>query len=1353
VEVLEAYIPIDRRHAMAAGQDMPDRMRGAALFADVSGFTPLTEALLRELGPRRGADELTRQLNRVFDALIVQVHHYGGCVITFCGDAITCWFDGDSGLRATACGLAMQEAMEEFAVIKTPRGGTVSLAMKAAMAAGPVRRFRVGDPGIQYVDVLAGATLDRMITGEHLAERGEVVISPEIAADIADHATVVEWRKDDETGDLYAVTDRLSDQAPIEMAPLAHLPSTLPEDQVRPWLLPPVYKQLKAGQGRFLGDIRPAVALFLRFRGLDYDDDDAVGEKLDVYIRWVQGVLARYEGYMLQLITGDKGSYLYASFGAPFAHEDDTCRAVSAAIDLRSLPPAMDFIESVQIGISQGRMRTGDYGGRARRTYGVLSDEVNIAARLMTAAQPGEILVTSHVANAVQDTSQLECLGAITVKGKQQPLTISRVIAAQQSAPPRSIDLFAHPLVGRDKELAQMEQMLENVLVSEGQILRLEGEAGLGKSHLVAEFTRRAIHYGVRGAAGVCQSTGQTVPYYPWRQIFRTLLGLDDEPGPGVDQLSWAAQQIAQVEALVSKTNPDWFPRLPLLGDLLGLPIPDTPTTAAFDPQVRQQALFVLAVEMVQAWAQEQPLLLLLEDMRWIDEASQELTLALGQSIAQSPVLLALVHRPPIRADEPLLPDLNQLPYHHHLDLSELSPEGVTALVTNRLQGQPSALTMSLVQTQAQGNPFYTEELVDTLRESEALYRRADDKWYISERMVGALRNAHCLERTATGEWTLVPNAPLATADLGIPDSIHGVVLTRIDRLPEDYKLSLKVASVIGRVFEFDLLAQSHPVRLPQDMLRTQVKEMETRDFTRLELPPPQLVYMFKHNITHEVVYGTLLRDQERELHREIGNALERLLPEAIERLAYHYYEGQVWPQALTYNLQIARQAQRGFANDIAVEAYGRVLEAASQVDADTTHEQELAHEALGEVLTLTGRYEEALNHYASARTLVPPDQAPHMADLCHRTAEVYERRSEYDLAFEWLDRGLDYLGKQDTTIQAARIHRLRAGVHYRQGKYEESIASCQKSLAVASGIETREGQQVVAQANYTLGNVYHRRGDLQRAAGFYRQSIAVYKQLDDIVGQATVYNNLGSAYKTQGDWGAAGEVYQQGLDINREIGDIQRQGFFTNNLGNIHLDRGEWDEAAIFFEESISIWQRLGAALFAAVTLSNLGQVHIYQENWAEARDCLSRSQVIFAETGSEVFLPELERRWGALCLGTQALDEALDHLYRSIELAMMQEARVEEGISLRIVGEVFRARGEDRLARAALLQSRDILNALNSEYEVAKTHLALAAFLCNSDPVQGRAHLEGATQTFRRLGARADLEEALSLDGQMAQ
>lgn len=449
MESLAAYIPIDRRQALVRGEDLPDRAPGAVLFADISGFTSLTDALVAALGRQRGAEELTGVINLVYEALIAEVHSHGGSVVGFSGDAITCCFKaappqsaphlvgGQAERMATACALAIQQAMGRFAETRTPSGVSISLAVKAAVASGPLRRFRVGDPDIQYMDVLAGSALDRMAAAEGLAAGGEVVISAEVAAQLGDQVELAGWRVDPQTGDRFAVVARLAGSPDVTLAVALPTPEegALSEAQTRPWLLPLVYERLKAGQERYLAELGTVVALFLRFGGLDYDNDDAAGEKLDAYIRWVQRSLAHYEGYLIQLTSGDKGSYLYAAFGAPLAHDDDAARAVAAALQLQSPPTELDFASLVQIGLSQGRMRAGPYGSRTRRTYGVMGGEVNMAARLMSKARPGQILVSKGVAQAAERSFCFHSLGEVRVKGRQDPIPVFGVSDSRPPAP------------------------------------------------------------------------------------------------------------------------------------------------------------------------------------------------------------------------------------------------------------------------------------------------------------------------------------------------------------------------------------------------------------------------------------------------------------------------------------------------------------------------------------------------------------------------------------------------------------------------------------------------------------------------------------------------------------------------------------------------------------------------------------------------------------------------------------------------------------------------------------------------------------------------------------------------------
>ncbi|OUC09398.1 hypothetical protein RY27_03085, partial [Litorilinea aerophila] len=406
-EVL-AYLPADRRRVLARGETIPARAVGAVLFVDISGFTPLTNALVAHFGPQRGAEETTRHLNTVYNELIGQIHRHGGSIIGFSGDGMTCWFPapqekpGKAPTEALAVAVnqalaeaaRLQEAMAAFARLTVAEGVTVHLAVKAVISAGQVLRQVVGDPALQLLDVVAGSPVDRVGVGERLARSGEVLLDAQILPLVGDGLQVVDWRHGQDKDAPFAVVRPDAIPAGI-VAPLNDTtpdPLPLPQSRLRPWLLPEVYARLQAGQERFLAELRPAVALFVRFGGLDFDQDEAAGAKLDAYVRWVQQVLARYEGALIQLTTGDKGSYLYAAFGAPRAHDDDPRRALAAALALIQPPPQLLFRPTVQIGLARGTMRVGPYGSDRRPAYGVRGPAAKLAARLMLPAPPGPIL-------------------------------------------------------------------------------------------------------------------------------------------------------------------------------------------------------------------------------------------------------------------------------------------------------------------------------------------------------------------------------------------------------------------------------------------------------------------------------------------------------------------------------------------------------------------------------------------------------------------------------------------------------------------------------------------------------------------------------------------------------------------------------------------------------------------------------------------------------------------------------------------------------------------------------------------------------------------------------------------------
>ena len=1322
MESYSVYIPMDRRQAVSGTITLPNRTEGAALFADISGFTPLTEALVRELGPQRGAEELTRQLNLVYDALIQELHRYQGSVISFSGDAITCWFDQDSGVRAVTCALAMQEVMQVFSEVHVPSSRrnvpqmVVSLAMKAAVATGPARRFMVGDPNIQWIDVLAGATLVRLAEAEHHANKGEVLVDEETADALEGNVEISEWRHNEETGERFGVAAMLESPATI-LGQRAFFQRSLSDDEVRPWVLPPVYERLHRGQGDFLAELRPALALFLRFGGIDYDGDDNAGDKLDAYICWVQNVLREYDGYLLQLTVGDKGSYLMSSFGAPVAHEDDAVRAVSAALRLRDIPPELKFIQPVQIGIALGRARAGAYGGVARRTYGVMGDEVNLAARFMQAADHEQILVSEAVQLAAQDTFTWESLPPMKVKGKAEPVAVFRVLGKRARRTFRlQVPEYHLAMVGREAELSRCENILAKAVEGQGQIIALVGEAGLGKTRLVAEIIRRATERGLVGLGGECESFATETSYLVWRSVWSGFFDIDS---------SWSTdEQLEKIRTQLAEIQPGLVQRLPLLEAVFNFHIPDNELTQTFDAKLRKTSLETMLGTCLQSRAKESPFLIVLEDNQWIDPLSHDLLEAIGRVIRDLPVLIVVTMRPP-ELERLQAPRISQLPHYNEIRIQPFVREEAQSLIQLKMKQfsdsvaqLPAGLTNRII-SRAEGNPFYIEELLNYLFDQDG-----DTK---------------------------------ASQNLELPTSLHSLILSRLDQLSESEKTILKVASIIGRLFPVALLWGTYPGLGDQNRVQLDLQTLQQMQLTALDPSEPELTYFFRQVVTQEVAYESLPFATRATLHSQLARYIEKNYKQSVDQyvdlLAFHYLRGQVWEKSLEYNLLAAKAAQREFANAAAISAAERALDSASRLEGvDTATEQITAHELSGEVMTLVGQYDEALEHYATARAYVAAQkddspQASHLADLCRKIAEVYERRSEYETAFSWLEKGLAYLDEKTPSIEAARIHLLGAGVYHRQGRNQDAITWSEKSIHAASQIPTREGQRVQAQASYLLGGIYTRLGGANEAILFCERSVRAYGEIEDIVGQARAYNNLGIAYSNQGTWEKSSQAYEKSLTINQQIGNIQEQGFVANNLANIYLYRGEWDQAAQLFNENNTIWKQLGAALPEAVTLSNLGQVYIYQGAWELAQEALKRSEENFAHIGSDDFLPELDRRWAEYYLGTGQIAPALEHIRRSLELAAAQDARLEEGMTYRILGRAQIAQGDREAAEASLQKSLQLLLELDSEFEAAKTRHHLAQLRASERPEESREELLKAIETFRKLDAKADLRRSEAL------
>lgn len=1238
MESLYAYIPTDRRHALAQGLDLPDHATGAALFADISGFTPLTEALAEALGPQRGADELTRWLNQVYDALVTEIESYRGSVISFGGDAVTCWFDDRNGslpaaLRATASALAIQGAMQQFAQVDIPGAGNVSLAIKVVVTVGSARRFLIGDPEIQLVDTLAGETLYRLADGEHLAQPGEVLLDEPAVAALGDQIEISEWRDDAESSERFAIVSELKTNVkPDPWQPFN--PDELGQELVQPWLLPPVYERLMGGLGEFLTELRPTVALFLRFSGIDYDSDSQAQSKLNTYVQAVQRVLARYDSYMLQLTIGDKGSHFYVSFGAPLAHEDNAIRAVAAALELHDLQ--MDFVTEVQIGVSQGLTRAGACGSVSRRTYSAMGDAVNMAARLMQNAPPGQALVNQNVRKATAEEFTWEELPTLLVKGKSQAVTVFRLIGRQER---QSIRLhepkYALPMVGRASELALIEQKLQTALRSHGQIVGITAEAGMGKSRLMAEVIRLARMKGMLGYGGECQSYGTSTSYLVWRNIWRGFFHL--EPG-------WsAAEQIDSLERQISEIDTALLPRLPLLGAVLNLQIPDNELTSSFDAKLRKESLESLLVDCLRKRARAAPLLLVLEDCHWLDPLAHDLLEVIARSIVDLPVLIALAYRP-LSTDRFAAPRVSLLSHFTEIPLTDLPAGEIEQLVSFKLgqiYGEQVRLPQALIEkisTRAEGNPFYIEELLN----------------YLHDRNID-------------------PQQPEALEQIDLPDSLYSLILSRIDQLTENQKTLLKVASVIGRLFRAAMLWGVYNQFGDRERLRADLDTLSALDLTPMDTPEPELAYLFKHILTQEVAYETLSFATRAMLHDQIGQYIEQTHQDTLDRyvdlLAYHFERSENEPKKRKYLLQAAEAAQADYANAAAIMYYQRVLPLLRE------DQQVTVMLKLGQVFELVGDWEHAeeIDRQAEALAGGLGDTAGH-AQAQHALGWLLRKRGNYVEAEDWLVRARQgYQGLRDNSGVSHALSDI--GEVYRlQGKYAEARGYYEESLNLAGGIaDPRMRQKARAHALKGAGTVATWQGDYKIARELNEESLAHRRDLGDTPGVATLLNNLGIIARFQRDLTGARELNEESLALFREIGDRWAVGQLLNNQACVASDQGEYAEARLLLQESLMIRRQLGDKAGLALSLNTLADVVLDEGKFGNSRPLLDESLALNRELGDQTAIAYLIEDYAGLAAAEAKPEKALrlagfaDALRTSIgaPLPPSEQARVDRMIA----------------------------------------------------------------------------------------
>ena len=1101
-----------------------------ALFADVSGFTAISEALGKT--GRLGTEELTNVLNSYFEPMIGLIHRYGGIVGKFGGDALTVFFpilteNGREGTarRAMQCALEMQANMQQYAALTT-NAGTFSLTMKAGLAYGLLLYMTVGQLEQRLEYILAGTVLDRCVDAEHKAVQGEVVVHHDLLSGV----TGVEVIR--EQGEFCWIGRLSPPPTPQPLPPLSDVSETAVAI-IAHYLHPTIAQRLQTGQTGFLNEHRLVTTLFVRFTGFDYDNDPLLGEKLQAYLVQVIDIIHRYDGYLNKVDMGDKGSKAIILFGAPLGHEDDEERAVRCALDLAALSGL-----SLHIGISTGFVYCGQVGAASRQEYTVMGDSVNLAARLMQLAEAGQILISQTTWQAAGNKFISASLDSVQMKGKMERITVYAVEGvAEQTAVSLLEPTYTLPMVGRDNELERMQFALESAQQGRGQVIGIVAEAGMGKSRLGAEITKTAAERGFAVYGGACQSYGTTTSYLVWRDVWRHFFHLS--PNYPLDS------QIQHLQVQLSLVDESLLSRLPLLGPVVNLPLADNELTQTFDAKLRAELLKSLLLDCLRFRPHENPLFIVLEDCHWIDALSQELLAFIARNLADLPIMLVVLYRPSPASDGPLdwATLLDPVQEIRLTEFTQDQAEELALLKLKRLWPGSEALPhefLTQMTNKAAGNPFYLEEMINFIHDQK-----------------------------------IAPDDVKELLNLKIPDSLHSLIISRIDQLPEAEKSTLKVASVIGRVFPSSWVWGSYPQIGSPDVVQKHLRTLARVDLTPVHEASAEPAYLFKHITTQEVSYESMALATRTDLHEQVAQFIEGTYAESVSQyineLAYHYGRNHHQDKQRHYFRQVADLAKATFANEAAIEYYQRLLPIAPP------YEQ-------GDILLELGRVKEHIGRWAEAETIYREAMAQAQAaqnqallaesQLSLGTLLLLSRTDSPTEALDWLQKAQENFDEIGDQPGLGKVMEQLSFAYFNQGDFIQTLAYAEQRLKIAQMDNDPIG--ISGALNY-MGLARYQEGNYSQALADLEQSLVIATQHTYHRGIILACNDLAGVHWQQGAYGRSLTYLEQAQMASDQIGYREGSGLSIGNAGRVYAQVGNYAAAQQCYERALQIAAELG--------------------------------------------------------------------------------------------------------------------------------------------------------------------------------
>ena len=913
-------------------------------------------------------------------------------------------------------------------------------------------------------------------------------------------------------------------------------------------------EKVRAGRGVLEGERKQVTVLFADVQGsmelAERTDPEALREIMDGFFAVLSDGVHRFEG-TVDKFTGDG---IMALFGAPIAHEDHAHRACYAALHLREeLTRYSDELRrseglnfSVRMGLNSGEVVVGSIGENLSLEYTAIGHTVGLAQRMEQLAAPGSAYLTESTAQLVEGFFELRDLGGFDVKGSSSQVQVFELSGAGAARTRLDVSRsrgFSR-FVGREDEMEELERALAKSREGEGQVIGVVGEPGVGKSRLCYELVQRCRARGtpVYEAAALAHARG--VPLLPVLQMMRSYFGISGE-----DSDQSVREKVAGRLLLL---DPEMNEELPLVFDFLGVPDPNR-LAPGVDPEARKARLIDLVRRLVHVQAERDPGVNLLEDLHWIDPSSDEFLAGLVDAVKGSRTLTVVNFRPEYEAD------WMAAEHYHQIDLEPLGAEAVTKMLEEQLGSDPSLDGLAdLVQDRTQGNPFFVEEVVQELIEAGALS---------GER--GAYRLTGTIE------------------EVSVPATVHSVLAARIDRLPEQQKVTLQAASVLGREFRRPVLTRIAGVS-GEDAEGTLVG-LIGGEFIHEQQLYPEAVYSFKHPLTQEVAHGTLLGERRRQLHGAAAKAIAELLPERADEnsalIASHW-------EAAEEPLEAARW-------------HARAASWAGYRDPAPT-----------------------LEHWKRVRELV--EQLPETDEtaLLDMTSRLWTMQFGWrlgisdDEAAELFDVGMEIALRREDTAMQAMFNSIYSTTSAMRGRVLKAVELAREGIRIAD----ESGDAAIRIAMRTGGAyVMFMEGALRDALRETEIGIEIGRE-DPSLGRGLGVTSpyafcvmfRGGILSNFGRLEEARTALEEGMEVARREGDLEAEAWNWSNRVHLAWQFGDPEAAVAAGTSGIEAAERVGDVFTRSWSLNWFGMAQGLAENWESAIAALEESMEMTRANGT---------------------------------------------------------------------------------------------------------------------------------------